>query len=826
MKKILLLSLTAVFGTCRAHSQSNEAVRQNVALSDFGTTVTATANPSYPPYNPKGVIDGNISGDSAVRMIGFPSEIVISFVEEREVNRVRIYPGRLENQPNPSYACAPLDYELDGYVNGGWAPLAKVVGLPQPTPHAKVGDYFFDHEFPSMDLSKLRLRITKSGDDGQRVRTNGNNELVPVEERMTIIREIQVFESSPGKHGLKLDRKTADFISGDFRLPFYRNQSTAQLDMFVKEQASLPHSIGFRLKSADGSKELRQFSFPLKPGKNEVIIDITGLPSGRYLVVGVVNRGGVDETFSRLLRIDNGTPALRQQDGADLTGKVLYLVDGYHTESTDRLTVKVNPAEPHFVAWAKLSSAKSPAKNQWLNQIGPLAVTNDNKLVVSFQTAEGEKFLWQHAICPDPKKPDQWEIHDGPAPGSVVSAAMPGRSRKWTPKTPLDQATFRFYERERDGIPPLDEIRVFHTGTVRRDFSGLPITYRGTYPMWEKRPGEILFLSKEPLLEDITLPGGETFEREKDTSDNFGGQMLSEDGKTYFYYASNVVKRFAPYIVSYDNQRNSNRLLSVNYTHDGFHWERQFILPVTDKDPWSLQQYGAQIFKDPEADIYWGYLASYNAEKQQIYIDVMFSRDLLNWSRPGDQPFIASSTVPDTWLFGLSLPTLPSLQFGGRVYHLLGATVAHSHFFLRDNNDTEFIRQRFEPRGLKQWPFFEAAGGYEGLSRSMQLAFTRRPVGVAISRPHGYFSLTAGQEPGILTTRALRSTGAMTINASTSTGGWIQVDLVSPEGVSLPGFSKKFEGNELCSTVFEKLPPVAFKIRLTLKEANVFSIHL
>lgn len=819
MRVIVAVGLTLALALSRVPGQARDetAPRQNVALRDFGTKASGSAHPHFPVYNPAGVIDGNHSDESAVRLIGLPSEIVLEFVEEREVNRVRLYPGRTH---------APVDYEIEGFVNGGWAPLARVVGPPAPAVAGRKDDDFVEHEFPSMYLSHLRLRITRSTDNRERSRTNGTKELVPPDERTTYLREIEVFETISGRHGLNTGRKTADFLSGDFNLPFYRNQSSAKLHLIVKDQAAVPDSIEFRLRAPDGTTELRRFVSPLRPGRNEVEVDIAGLPSGRYPLTGTVRRDGRDEDIVRLLRIDQGSPALRQPEGADLTGKILYPIDEFHVESMQGLTVKVNPAQSHFVAWAKLTTEKVPGKVHWLNKIGPLAATADGRLALSFQDAAGADFVWRHAITPDPRRPAQWEIRDGPAPEAAAVARPPGASRKWIPQVPLEEATFRFYDPARDGKPPLAEIRVFHTGTVRKDFSGLPITFRGTYAVWEKKPGEVLFLSREAMLEDITLPGGEVFEREKDTSDNFGGQMLSADGKTYFYFASNVVKRFAPFIVPYDNQRHSNRLLSVNYTQDGFNWKRHFIVPVTDRDPWSLQQYGALIYKDPESDVYWGYLASYHCERQQIYLDIMFSRDLLHWTRPGDAPFIANTTEPDSWLFGLTLPSLPSLQVGDRLFHLLGQSTAHAHFYLKDNNTPEFIQQRFDNRGLRQWPYFEAAGGYAGLSRSMQLAYTRRPVGIAVSRPNGHVALSAGEKSGTLVTRAVRSSGPMTLNASTGPHGWIQVDLLSPDGTVLPKYSRRFQGDDLRAPVFGELPSTAFKIQLTLQDARVFSIRL
>lgn len=812
MKKLLLLLLPLM--------AAGAGEPLNVALSRFGTSVEVEPAAQGDFSRPEGVIDGDLSDLGALRITGVPAEFTLCFPEEREVNRVRIYPGLLGNRRNPSGSCAPLSYELEGYVNNGWAPLVKAENAAPPDNRAEIGTYFFEHTFPAVYLSKLRFRVLASGDTGKR---QGADKPVPEQERVTAIREIRLYEAFPGRHGLV---RAAESLSGDFRNAFYRNASKAELEIVAAPGFRPDGDAVLTLSSPGGERVLKSLPVTLRPGDNRIGLDIAGLPSGYYPVELKVKSGDSAESLRRRLRIDNGTPVPVMKSGADLSGRRLYLFDDYHIESRRGVENRVNPATPHLAAWMKLL----PGRSHWTNQVKPLFLTRENRLAIPFQDGEGTGYRPRYAVCPDPAaRPEQWEIRDGAPPAAERRATPlllpPAQRGDWRLKTPLDKATFRFYDRERDGIPPLDRICVLHTGVVKRDFSGLPIPYRSTYPVWEKTPGEILFLSREPLAVDTPLSGGEPPERENDTSDNFGGQHLSPDGKTLYYIAARVVKRYPPFIVGYDNQRNSNRLLTAWRTHDGFRWEKQFLLPVTDRDPWSLQQYGMRVFREPDSDLYWGFLSSYDCRKQQMYIDVVFSRDLLNWQRPGDAPFIANSDLPDDWRFGLILPPNAALDLGEKQFIFLPSVLGWPHCYFRDGNSAETIRRRYSIRGFeKMWPFFPLFKNYDALSASMKLAYTRRPIGVAESRPGGYLAVAAGENEGMLVTRPLRASGTLTLNGRTGKNGVIRVELLAPDGVPLPGMAGEFRGDKIDAPLFDRLPGGEFKMKITLRNAELFSL--
>jgi len=595
--------------------------------------------------------------------------------------------------------------------------------------------------------------------------------------------------------------------------------------LYLDEEAGEPLPVFVTLYDPAGEKVLQRVELNLKSAENRCDLSIATLVSGRYPVSIKAQDARVPGELMRLLRIDNGFSVAPLRPGADVSGKKLFLMDDYHVEMRLGVSVEVNPGKAHFATWLDLV----PGLSHWLPQVRTLLLTEERKTVIRYQDADGGAFKWRYAITEDLAGLNNWSIHDG-IPSfkylpQIKRKRTPQATPKWRQKVPDEKAVFRFYDPETDGVPPLNEIHVKFTGVEKKSFNGLPIPYRSTYAVWEKTPGEILFLSREPLCQDRSLRKSDGFEGEIDTNDNFGGQHLSADGKTLVYIVGRVVKRFAPLNVEYDNLPHASRMLTAFYTHDGFHWEKKFILPQKESDPVALQQYGARIFKDPDSDIYWGYLLSYDCVRQQIFIDVMYSRDLLNWIRPGEQPFLANSEIPGDWLFGRVMGiTEPLYRIGNVQYHSMSAVFSAPHFYEKTDNDAEIFKRRFAPRKIEEWPFFVKFGSYEALCEDMRKAWSHRALGVFTSRPDGAIALTATGREGILVTRVVQADKGMQLNARTEASGWVKVELLGQDNQLIKGYRRIFTGDQIDASVFGGLPARPFKVRLTFENAQVFAL--
>ncbi|MDA3924539.1 MAG: hypothetical protein PF904_07565 [Kiritimatiellae bacterium] len=614
-------------------------------------------------------------------------------------------------------------------------------------------------------------------------------------------------------------------VHGDFRIPYYGHCRQADLMLYLDEEAGEPLPVYVTLYDPAGEKVLQRVELNLQSGENRCALHIATLASGRYPVSIKAQDARVPGELKRLLRIDNGFSASPLRPGADVSGKKLFLMDDYHVEMRVGVSVEVNPGKAHFATWLDLV----PGLSHWLPQVRTLLLTEERKAVIRYQDAEGDAFKWRYAITDDLAGLNNWSIHDG-IPSfkylpQLKRKRTPQATPKWSQKVPDEKAVFRFYDAERDGIPPLNEIHVKFTGVEKKDFSGSPIPYRSTYAVWEKTPGEILFLSREPLCQDRSLRKSDGFEGEIDTNDNFGGQHLSEDGKTLVYIVGRVVRRFPPLNVPYDNLPYASRMLTAFYTHDGFNWKKKFILPQSENDPVALQQYGVRIFKDPDSDIYWGYLLSYHCVQQQIGIDVIYSRDLLNWTRPGDKPFLANSEIPGDWLFGRVMGITEALYRMGNIqYHSMNSVFSSPHFYEKKDNDPESFKRRFGHRKVEEWPFFDKFGSYEALCADMRKAWSHRALGVFTSRPDGAIALTAKDIPGILVTRAVRAGSGLQLNARTGADGYVKVELLDNNNKIIKGYSRVFRGDKVDAPIFGGLPEKEFKVRLTVEKAQVFAL--
>ena len=158
------------------------------------------------------------------------------------------------------------------------------------------------------------------------------------------------------------------------------------------------------------------------------------------------------------------------------------------------------------------------------------------------------------------------------------------------------------------------------------------------------------------------------------------------------------------YTIEYDNLAEAVRIMRTFSTHDGLHWERHYLSLPDESDPWSFQHYGV-FSQRVDKDLYIGYLCAYECQKQQIYPEIIFSRDGLYWERrPGHKPFIPN-TPPGTWLFGMNFLESNHFAHDGKYYLVLGSALRRQHFYNPYHDDIShitphFLERSFSGRGL------------------------------------------------------------------------------------------------------------------------------
>ena len=282
----------------------------------------------------------------------------------------------------------------------------------------------------------------------------------------------------------------------------------------------------------------------------------------------------------------------------------------------------------------------------------------------------------------------------------------------------------------------------------------------GYYPVWEKNAGEWIVLTREPLLIDKFSYSGDELEEVYDGNDNFAPQYLSEDGKTVFSAKAAKIRRFRPFTVEYDNLPEINRIMRTFYSSDGLNWKMQHLVVPNLKDHWSYQHYGAYYHRI-DKNFFLGYIWAYHCSNQQIYPEVIYSRNGLNWHRlDNPKPFI-NPGEPGDWLFGMNFLESMPVKYNGKYYFVLGSAHKRQHFYNTYHEDISHItpnmlKRSFSGRNLpEEWKFFKEIGGWEGLAKDMHTS--NASVGLAEIREDGWIVVSAEKDGAKLVSRPFKA---------------------------------------------------------------------
>lgn len=792
----------------------------NVAGALYGSFAEAT-HADGTKTKADSAIAGSYEDGAAVTLRGVPSVLTVTFARPRLLCGAAVWPGTLGTAGNASGECGVASYEIECFNNGYWHKTAEAKGRPSFAASKAKGakDYRFVHAFAKpVNATAIRLRVTESGDTGRRM---DKRVFIPPEKRVTAIRAFEAYETATDENRLTL---LANVLTGDFLLPVYRAQKEAVLSL-ARTASVAPFDARMEVRGADGAAPAvltRNVRFGR--GATRVAIPLEGLPDGRYVVSFTARDAKIKGDLRRMLRIDRGGAAAPPAEPVDVTGVRVFPVDGFHFAVRTGVANEVVPAETVETTrpLAPDRCVQDARGGAWLNRRA------DGTFVMQFRDADWKRSDWKtHYTVSDDLK--TWRITDAPPDGKPNVALpspwdpLPAPARpKWQVRTPFKDAKIRFWEAA-DGRPPLAEVRVAWFPPSLGDIAARGLVPWGNYPVWEKNAGEWIVLTKDPMM--VCKFGFEPQELEDDlaSNDNFGGQFLSDDGGTVFYEQAAKLRRFPPYTVEYDNLRQASRILRAFWSHDGFTWHKRFMALPDEGDHWSFQHYGLSNFRVTR-DFYVGYLHAYPADRQQIYPEVVYSRDGLNWNRiPGAKPFIAN-TPPGTWLSGMVfLDPVTPYEHDGRYLIPVGTPHRNLHFYLYnlrtqpERLTAAYVEQCFGGRNLaEQWPLFKAIGGWEGLAKDMrEYAAT---VGIASFRKDGWIAVKAGAGGGLLVSRVFSAPGArLLLNAK----GSVTAALASAAGRPIPGYERpaSFTGDATAAPLAwprAALPAEPFTLTLTL----------
>ncbi len=631
-------------------------------------------------------------------------------------------------------------------------------------------------------------------------------------------------------------------FEGDFRLALFTSEKIARFQMNSKFNAPV-NLIASIADEKDPSKILIRKNFTVNANEKKVVeFPIENFKSGRYLLTIVQDgkKQKIDGSMVRLLRIQRPLPLNIPKGVTDVSNERIFPVDDFHFEKRSGVKTYAMQGEKVLEMSPGMKAMQRSIGDDWIgsdaqgNLVQNFMAMNVGKapdpLRYGIRTADGK--LTYSNTMPQGFKPF------GPASHSDYPVQATS-----TDLSPLDDSTVRFYT-PADGKIPLDKIRVQCLASHIGDARAKGLLPWATYAVWEKNKGEWLILNKEPLMVAKFGYAERELDQIADSNDNFGGFWMSDDGKTYYYAQAGKFHRFEPFQVKYDNIADSFRIMRVFYTNDGINWKHHFSMIPDETDHWSIQHYGFESKRIAE-NFYVGLLARYNVHTQQIHPEAWFSRNSLQWERADVRANLAdNSTDPHDWRFGMLFTFLHSpsswRENNGTYYIPLGAgwnKRPHFYFCYVDFNQpeqytAENLRRIYGSKKLAQeWPFFEKIGGWEGLANAY-LDFERDKgsiVGHIQIRRDGFFAVRAENNAELVSRFFKAPDCFMTLNGK----GSFTVELLDEKNNPIPGYSganaAKFNGDSVDAKLTfsgrETLPATPFKVRITMKNSDIYSIN-
>ena len=743
-------------------------------------------------------------------------ELLYTLPHPAIVTAVQLFGGRPGVAFYPSGACSPKHYVVEGFADGAWKTLAEVADAPEVclddalAPEAQ----FVLTEFPPVLIEKLRLRFIESHDTGYRM----SGPLEDPAKRCMHLREVQIFTDQKAAP----PRTIRELVKCDWRLPFYRNADAASLYMEVAENEPPVESIHMEIASPDG-QVVRVEDIPVHVGVNvHEVRGLSGWEPGRYMTTLSIAGGSSCRRMLRLERVPEVAPAAEPMPmGAGR--KLFFTPDDYLLSECANLAVEVFPVKEFHLL------GTTPKDGDWMITYGDqLYPTKDGRYALLQQYRSFKGGDMRH----------RWLVGDSPVgPFTPVEKAPPR-----APQPPVTQDYIRTDFRD---YPAGTKLTVFDPATDgeidlatmrfkyiynKTDFGCLVTDKPAFWTYARTKEGKWVLTKDRALFEHFVTFGEDRFDTGFDCNDNFGGFWLSQDGKTVYLAQGQTVRRCAPFAVPYDNFPLGLRIMTVYSSQDGVEWKYEnTLVPTGEGDSFGAQHYGALRLPFAQGDLVLMYVYNYDADAQQIYIDLAYSRDNVHFHRFPNAPAFARGKDPTSWFYGHIFAN-NLFRVGDKFYHQAHYCTPLPHFvheaYLHHNSLQEVEAQDFE-RAFKRrtlaerWPFFKAVGGYEGLAKMTREGYYAN--GVMEFRAFGWFGLKAGAGEGRFTTRRMTGGRRLTANAECGPGGYVEIEAVdAATGRRLAVARIDGDGSE--QPLFMLPPTQEYFLRGRLKSAVLYTI--
>ncbi|MBP9986503.1 MAG: hypothetical protein KBT44_01080 [Bacteroidales bacterium] len=505
----------------------------------------------------------------------------------------------------------------------------------------------------------------------------------------------------------------------EFVQPVYRNASTADLTVIMPDSTDVS-TVKVEVYDHEGKEVEWRGYFKVQPGWNTCDIPVAALEDGRHLTY--VTAG--DTSLKRLLRLET-IPEVAAPLGLIEDRRLLFTPDGYMFTSYDGKHLDITFGEPELTC-----IMEAPGEDALVVEGYNLRRTVDGRFAVSLSEIIYERWLlysenkrYYQAVADTPEGPytlvdevPATEKSDKPAVLQNFGGMNFGR---------LDpDRRYEFYDPEKHGRYSFNSL--FMVQNIEpHDYGCVQAGYRTYWCLATTTTGDTVFLSDKPVFTDVPLYDEDQLDEGFTTNDNFCNAWLSKEGTELYYGRCQTVHRYPPYDLPFDILPNSSRILTLYKTRDGKDWE--YVHTFTANGPGEdafFQQYGAAVSKVSGTDLSLCFVQAYKGLHQQIGIDMVYSRDGVNFYDFNNEKLFVETDDINSWYFGELYTVNDVLEHNGRYYQLINIASVHPHFFadplFMHSHQYEITgadyKYQFENKRFKEyWPYFDEIGGWEGL---------------------------------------------------------------------------------------------------------------
>lgn len=288
------------------------------------------------------------------------------------------------------------------------------------------------------------------------------------------------------------------------------------------------------------------------------------------------------------------------------------------------------------------------------------------------------------------------------------------------------------------------------------------------------------------------------------------------------------------------------------YSADGIHWEKQGeVIPYRNEWRHAFDSQNVSFWSEAEQQ-YVCYFRTWTAPDRLRSISRTTSKDFVTWTdpvainpnHPGEHLYTSQThpyfraphiyiALPTRYVPGRGDPSA-SRDYNNATDVLLMTSRAGSTRFDRTFGEA-FIRPGTDPEAWLNRANYVALNVVR--TSPTEMSIYHRNGDRYVLRIDGYASIHAGAEPGVLLTHPIRFRGdSLTANLSTSAAGQLRVEIQTPDGQPIPGFSRDdclpVYGDEIDRRIRWKNDPTlkslsgqAVRLLFELQECDLYSIR-